>query len=65
MGCPDAVRAALTAMPGVVSLTYEPAADLFHLTYRSDKVQPETIFAAVWQAGRQQGREFLPRLVED
>ena len=65
MGCPDAVRAALTALPGVVSISYHPETDLFRLTYRADKVQLATIFAAVWEAGRRNGQEFVPRLVED
>jgi copper chaperone CopZ len=64
MSCPDAVRAALTALPGVMAISYEPATDLFRLTYRTDKVQLATIFAAVWEAGRRNGQEFVPRLVE-
>ncbi len=65
MGCPDAVRAAVTALPGVLSISYQPETDLFRLTYRTDKVQLPTIFAAVWEAGRQNGREFVPQVVND
>ncbi|MGQ9921452.1 MAG: hypothetical protein ACUVRZ_09005 [Desulfobacca sp.] len=64
MGCPDAVRAALTTLPGVVSISYHPGTDHFRLTYRADKVQLSTIFAAVWQAGRQHGREFIPQVIK-
>lgn len=63
MGCPDAVRAAVLALPGIQSIVYEAQKDLFILSYRQDKIKLPTIFAAIGQAGRRSGREFLPQIV--
>jgi copper chaperone CopZ len=63
MGCPDAVRAELLKMTGVMAVTYRPEQDLFELRFESVLVSLEHIFAVVFTAGRMMGREYLPEVV--
>ena len=60
MGCPDAVRAELLKVTGVLGVTYLPEQDLFSVRYESVLVSLETIFAAVFAAGKKMGQEYLP-----
>jgi hypothetical protein len=63
MGCPDAVRAELLKMTGVLAVTYRPEQDLFEVRFESVLVSLEKIFAVVFAAGRMMGREYLPEVV--
>jgi hypothetical protein len=63
MGCPDAVRAELLKLTGVLGVTYHPEQNLFAVRFESVLVSLETIFAAVFAAGRQMGQEYLPEIV--
>ncbi len=63
MGCPDAVRAELLKIKGVLAVTYHPEHDLFAVRYESVLVSLETIFAAVFAAGKMMGKEYLPETV--
>jgi copper chaperone CopZ len=63
MGCPDAVRAELLKMPGVLAVSYRPEQDLFEVRFESVLVSLEKIFAVVYTAGRMMGREYLPEVV--
>jgi hypothetical protein len=63
MGCPDAVRAELFKVTGVLEVTYHPAPDLFSVRFESVLVSLETIFAAVFVAGKKMGQEYLPEIV--
>jgi hypothetical protein len=63
MGCPDAVRAELLKVTGVLGVTYHPEQDLFSVHFESVLVSLETIFAAVFTAGKQMGQEYLPEIV--
>jgi copper chaperone CopZ len=60
MGCPDAVRAELLKLPGVLEVTYRLKQDRFEVRYESVLVSLETIFAAIANAGRMMGKEYLP-----
>jgi len=62
-GCPDAVRAAVTALRGVVEVAYDAQEDLFTLRFDSQQVSLADIFAAVFLAGRQAGQNYLPQMV--
>jgi len=63
MGCPDAVRAALLKLAGVLAVTYHPDQDVFTVRFESVLVELETIFAAVFAAGKKMGQEYLPEVV--
>lgn len=63
MGCPDAVRAELLKVTGVLEVTYHPDQDLFSVSFESVLVSLETIFAAVFVAGKKLGQEYLPEVV--
>ena len=51
MGCPDAVRAELLQVTGVLGVTYHPDQDMFSVRFESVLVRPETVFGAVVAAG--------------
>lgn len=57
------MRAELINLPGLTSIRYETEQDIFVITYRQDRVQVADMFAAIWAAGRKQGREFIPEEV--
>ena len=63
MGCPDAVRAELLKVNGVLAVTYSPDQDLFSVRFESVLVSLETIFATVFAAGKKMGQEYLPEIV--
>jgi len=63
MGCPDAVRAELLQVTGVLGVTYHPDQDMFSVRFESVLVRPETVFAAVVAAGAKMGREYLSEVV--
>jgi hypothetical protein len=60
MGCPDAVRAELLNLTGILAVTYHPGPDLFAVRFESVLVDPETIFATIRIAGQVMGREYRP-----
>jgi hypothetical protein len=63
MGCPDAVRAELLQLTGVLAVTYHPDQDLFTVRWESVLLSLETIFATVFAAGKKMGQEYLPEVV--
>ncbi len=63
MGCPDAVRAELLRIEGILGVTYYPDQDLFTVRFESVLVNLETIFAAVIIAGKKMGQEYSPSVV--
>jgi copper chaperone CopZ len=65
MGCPDAVRAELLQIGGVLQVKYQADQDLFRVQFESVLVNLETIFAAVFMAGRKVGQEYFPEIVEE
>ena len=58
------MRAELIALPGLMAIRYQEEQDIFVITYRQDKVKVADMFAAIWMAGRKQGREFLAEEVD-
>ena len=63
MGCPDAVRAELLKVPGVLQVTYHPDRDCFRVRFESVLLSLETIFATVFAAGKMMGREYFPEVI--
>ncbi len=63
MGCPDAVRAELLKVSGVLAVAYSPDQDLFAVRFESVLVNLETIFATVFATGKKMGQEYFPEVV--
>lgn len=63
MGCPDAVRAELLKVTGIIAVTYNPEQDWFSVRFESVLVSLETIFATVFATGKKMGQEYLPEIV--
>jgi copper chaperone CopZ len=61
-GCPDAVCAAITALPGILEVAYDAKKDLFTVRFDSQQAGVEDIFTAVYLAGRQTGQDYLPQM---
>ena len=57
------MRAAITALPGIMEVTYDAQEDLFSARFDPQQVKVEDIFAAVYVAGRQTGQDYLPQMV--
>jgi copper chaperone CopZ len=57
------VGAAITALPGIVEMNYDAQEDLFTVRFDSQRTRLEDIFGAVFMAGRQSGRSYLPQVV--
>jgi copper chaperone CopZ len=62
MGCPDAVRAELLKLPGVLEVTYQIKQDRFAVRFETVLVSLEAIFAAIANAGRMMGKEYFPEV---
>jgi copper chaperone CopZ len=62
MGCPDAVRAELLKVTGVLAVTYFPDQDVFVVNFDPVLVNLDTIFATVFTTGKMMGHEYLPEL---
>lgn len=62
MGCPDAVRAELLRVVGVLAVTYQAEQDLFTVRFESVLVNLETIFTTVFAAGKKMGQEYFPEV---
>lgn len=54
---------ALEALPGVAVAFYNAEADLFLVRYDPAAVDIPAMFAAVFQAGKKMGQEYLPGLM--
>ncbi len=63
MGCPDAVRAELLKLTGMLAVNYNAQEDVFSVRYESVMLSLDVIFAAVFAAGKQLGREYLPEIL--
>uniref|UniRef100_A0A7C3ZCL8 Heavy-metal-associated domain-containing protein n=1 Tax=Desulfobacca acetoxidans TaxID=60893 RepID=A0A7C3ZCL8_9BACT len=64
MGCPDAVSDEIKRIPGIIRVEFDPETRRFHVEFHKRFVTPENILAAVWQAGRKMGKEYLPRILD-
>jgi len=63
VGCPDAVRAVVLALPGVEKIDYDVQLDLFSLEYDPGRLKIEDIFAAVVRGGKKVGQEYRPKIM--
>jgi copper chaperone CopZ len=50
-------------IPGITRVEFDQETRLFTVEFHKRFVSPENILAAVWQAGRKIGKEYLPRMV--
>jgi copper chaperone CopZ len=50
-------------IPGITKVEFDQETRLFRVEFHKRFVTPENILAAVWQAGRNMGMEYLPRIV--
>jgi hypothetical protein len=57
------VCAAITALRGIVEVAYDAHKDLFTARFDSQQAKVEDIFAAVFEAGRQTGQDYMPQMV--
>jgi copper chaperone CopZ len=57
------VSAAITVLPGIAAVVYDAQEDLFTVRFDSQQTRLEEIFAAVYMAGRQSGRDYLPQII--
>ena len=63
MGCPDAVRAELLKVTGVLEVTYHHEQDRFAVRFESVLVGLEIIFASITAAGQMLGKEYVPEIL--
>jgi hypothetical protein len=50
-------------IPGITRVEFDQDSRLFRVEFHKRFVTTENILAAVWQAGRNMGKEYLPRIV--
>ena len=50
-------------IPGITRVEFSQATRRYLVEYHKRFVTPEDILAAVWRAGRNQGKEYLPQIV--
>jgi copper chaperone CopZ len=50
-------------IPGITRVEFDQETRLFQVEFHQRFVTPEDIFAAVWQAGKKMGKEYLPQIV--
>ena len=53
----------IRGIPGITLVEFDQETRLFHVEFHKRFVSPENILAAVWQAGKKMGKEYLPRIV--
>jgi hypothetical protein len=58
------VSAELMAIKGIKAVEYLAEQEIFVITYESGRAKIADMFAAIWMAGKNQGREFMPEKVE-
>lgn len=63
MNCPDAVRAELLKVTGVLEVTYDSTHDVFAVRFESVLVGLETVLAAMTRTGAMLGKEYLPEVL--
>jgi copper chaperone CopZ len=57
------VGAEIQNIPGITRVEFDQHTHLFRVEFHQRFVTPKAIFAAVWQAGKKMGKEYLPRIV--
>ena len=57
------MRAGLLKLPGVLAVSYHLEEDYFSVTFEAVLVSLETIFAGVFQAGKEMGRDYFPEII--
>jgi copper chaperone CopZ len=63
MGCPDAVCDEIKRIPGIARVEFDQETRLFRVKFHQRFVNQDDIFAAVWQAGKKGGRDFLAQII--
>jgi len=57
------VCAEIKTIPGILRADFDQETRLFHVEFHKRFVSPDDILAAVWQAGRKEGREYMPQII--
>jgi copper chaperone CopZ len=63
VGCPDAVCAEIKGIPGITRVEFDQETRLLRVEFHKRFVSTDDIFAAVWQAGKKVGKEYLPQII--
>ncbi len=63
MGCPDAVRAELLNLPGMLEVNYQVDQGVFLVRFESVLLPLETIVTALVVAGKKMGQDYLPEVI--
>jgi hypothetical protein len=58
------VCAEIKGIPGITRAEFDQETRLFHAEFHKRFVTTEDILAAVWQAGKKMGKEYLPRILD-
>jgi hypothetical protein len=57
------VCAEIKNIPGIIRVEFDQETRLFRVEFHKRFVSPDNILAAVWQAGKREGKEYVPRIV--
>jgi hypothetical protein len=57
------VCAEIKNIPGIIRVEFDQETRLFRVEFHKRFVSPDNILAAVWQAGKKEGKEYVPRIV--
>jgi hypothetical protein len=57
------VSAEIKKIPGIIRVEFDQKTLLFHVEFHKRFVSPDNIFTAIWQAGKDSGKEFVPEIV--
>jgi hypothetical protein len=57
------VCAEIKKIPGIIRVEFDHQTRLFHVEFHKRFVKPDDILSAVWQAGKKEGKEYLPQIV--
>ncbi len=55
--------AEIKGIPGITQVAFDQETRLSHVEYHKRFVTTDHICAAVWQAGKKMGKEYLPLIV--
>lgn len=57
------MSAEIKKIPGIIRVDFDQKSLLFQVEFHKRFVSPDDILAAVWQAGKKEGREYIPEIV--
>jgi hypothetical protein len=57
------VCAEIKNIPGIIRVEFDQETRLFHVEFHKRFVKPDDILAAVWRAGKKEGKEYVPQII--